>query len=253
MKSITNYLLGLLLGLTTIACSGKNEAPASKPESKDASTVKPESKEDSATADTKFAAMENPIPASMGESCNDVFDKDDMEKTLKAGDPYGGIKTYISIGIDAKHTFAMTMMNYAGKLGLMVMLVHKNEVCIKGKEEQAEAAIKFADGSYYKLKAVNVANCGTAESVNDSTGAVAIFDVPLNSTFFKKALHDEIKYIGVETKAGILISKFVTTDGPQDFRNGFRCAFDVFENKPNLDDESKLINNRAVLKKDQSK
>jgi hypothetical protein len=234
--------------MTMLACSEKKAEPA-KAEDQSIKQASAQAPEDSVEA--KFAVMEEPEPVNAGEGCGDVFSKDDMQKETKEGNPYGGVESYHTIGLDAKHIFNLNLMHFSGKLGLMIMLVHEKEQCIKGKADNAAAVVKFADGSYYKLKAVNEGNCGNATSVTDSSGAVGIFEIPMNSTFFKRALEDEISYIAVESTNGIVMSKFVTTDGPVKFRNGFRCAFDAFDRPYSLNDTSKLIDNKVALKKKQ--
>jgi len=187
-----------------------------------------------------------------GVNCDAAFSKNELEEALAKGEAYVASESHYAVNPEVDHAFEISLAYDNGKFLVTMNIVHEKKLCLKGASEEASLIIRFEDDEtyFYRAKGLHKRNCGTAKKVSDKNAALAVYEIPVNSLLFKKALTSRIKFFGIQATKGVLIGNFLKEDGETKFRNGFRCAYNALGDQFDLSNDRKLIDNSFELEKD---
>ncbi len=178
-----------------------------------------------------------------GTNCKLAFSKEDLGNALIKGEAYVAPESHYGVNPAVDHAFEMAFAYNEGKLIVTANVAHEKKVCLKGASEGAVLVVKFeGDDLFYRAAGLHDRSCGTAKKITDRNAALGVYEIPVNSLLFKKALTQKVQFFGVQATKGVIIGSFLE-DGSSKFRNGFRCAHEALGDQFDLSNDSRLINN----------
>ncbi len=174
-----------------------------------------------------------------GKDCDVYFPQDAMAQSKKNNNFFINKRRSIYTGDEG--ILLTNLVIKDTKFQLAINILNGNKViCIK---ENSMIGLRISENNNTHLIKGNFSRNCKQQSDPKGTGAIGLFEIPLNSTLFKELLTKKVGVIGVGLDNVNALFKPFSEETALELQNATRCAYESFggEETINLSNENLLI------------
>lgn len=190
-------------------------------------------------------STEQKYQAPKGVNCESVFKKNATELMAQSKQGiYLGEEAFTYINNAKEIGMILIPLYRSGNFGFMVKLLHNNKVVCLAKDAPFGFRFLGDNKTAYGLDGTHKPNCMKGNYTPEDF-AMGLYDFPINSIAFKKALEKDLEFVAIQADIGFLPA--APTDGANSttaFKNMMRCVYEAVGSGVDLSNDNLLINNR---------